>query len=202
MTASSFEPDLSRWDAWSPAEAAQHLAGVETPWYVTAGWALDLFRGRQTRDHEDLEVAVPAHGFGAVQHALSEFELWAIGDGLAHPLTPETLATSHQTWVRESLTGTWRLDVMREPWDGDVWVFLRDHRIRLPHSRVIAHTVDGIPFAQPEIALLFKAKAVREKDEDDFVSVLPLLDPAQRRWLTEALTLVHPGHRWLTAMTA
>lgn len=202
MLGASFEPDLSAWDAWHPSDVARNLAGVAAPWYVTAGWALDLFQGRQTRDHDDIEISVSAHGFPAVRRALSEFELYAIGAGLAHPLTPETLAATHQTWVREPGTALWRLDVMREPWDGDTWVFRRDSRVQLPRTRVIAHTEDGIPYANPEIALLYKAKAVREKDEADFATVLPLLGCSRRNWLSDALELVHPGHRWLEALRA
>ncbi len=200
MLGASFEPDLSAWDAWHPSDVARHLAGVEVPWYVTAGWALDLFHGRQTRDHEDIEIAVPAGGFSDVGRALSEFELYAVGAGVAHPLTPETLAATHQTWVREPATALWRLDVMRETWDGDTWVFRRDPRVRLPRTRVIAYTDNGIPYAQPEVVLLYKAKAVREKDEADFGAVLPLLGSSRRNWLSHALTLVHPGHRWLEAL--
>jgi hypothetical protein len=48
------------WDAWSPREAAARLAGVDVPWAVAGGWALDLFRGEVTREHSDLEIAVPA----------------------------------------------------------------------------------------------------------------------------------------------
>lgn len=47
------------WDAWHPLEVAQRLRGVDVPWCVAAGCALDLFRGKQTREHEDLEIAVP-----------------------------------------------------------------------------------------------------------------------------------------------
>lgn len=202
MDQASFEPDLSAWDAWHPSEVARHLGAVDMPWYVTAGWALDLFHGRQTRDHEDIEIAVPAEGFPAVRFALSEFELYAIGAGLAHRLTPETLAATHQTWVREQTTALWRLDVVREPWDGNTWVFRRDSRVRLPRTRVIAHTDNGIPYAQPEVVLLYKAKDVREKDEADFAAVLPLLGSSRRNWLSEALTLVYPGHRWLEALRA
>lgn len=200
MAQTSFEPDLSAWDAWHPSEVARLLRDVDTPWYVTAGWALDLFRGRQTRDHDDVEIAVPADGFSEVQRALSEFDLDAIGRALAHPLTPEALAEHHQTWVRERATGHWRLDIMREPWDEDTWVFRRDTRVRLPRVRVIAFTGDGIPYARPEVALLYKAKNARPKDHDDFARVLPLLDPAARRWLAETLALVHPRHRWLETL--
>ena len=55
-------PDLELWDAWHPAFAAGRLADLDVPWYVAAGWALDLLRGRQTREHEDLEIAVRRNG--------------------------------------------------------------------------------------------------------------------------------------------
>jgi len=202
MADAPFRPDVAKWDAWHPAEVARRLASVDVPWYVTAGWALDLFQGRQARPHDDLEIAVPEHGFEAIREALVAFELFAVGDGYAHPVDERSLAEHHQTWVRERATGVWRLDVMREPWDGDTWVCRRDARIRLPAARVIAHTADGIPYAQPEIALLFKAKAAREKDEADFERVLPLLGLRQRRWLAQALELIHPRHRWLEALRA
>ena len=197
----SFRPDVAKWEAWHPGEVARRLVDVDVRWYVTAGWALDLFHGRQTRPHDDLEIAVPEHAFPAIRDALAEFELFAIGDEYAHPLDDRMLAEHHQSWVREPATGVWRLDVMREPWDGDTWVCRRDARIRLPATRVIARTADGIPYAQPEIALLFKAKAPREKDEADFERVLPLLGLRQRQWLGTALGLIHPQHHWLSELT-
>lgn len=167
---------------------------------MAAGWSLDLFRGEQTREHEDLEIGIPADAFPEIRRALCELELWVVGDGLAHGVSPETLAAHHQTWAREPATGIWRLDVMREPWEGDTWTCRRDSRIRLPRARLIERTGDGIPYAAPEVALLFKAKAVRPKDEEDFASVLPLLEGSRRRWLADALALVHPGHPWLAAL--
>ena len=202
MAGRAFEPDLTLWDAWHPTEVARRLTGVDATWYVTAGWALDLHHGRQTREHEDIEISVPEAQFPAVRKTLSGLELWVVGGGLAHPVEPEALAMHHQTWVRDPVTRTWRLDVMREPWEGETWVFRRDPRVRLPTERVIAHTKDGIPYARPEIALLFKAKASRPKDDADFASVLPLLDRGQREWLAGSIALVHPGHHWLRALSA
>ncbi|WDG31046.1 hypothetical protein N7925_23290 [Streptomyces sp. CA-278952] len=46
----------ARWSSsWTPGEVAQRLAGISTPWCVAAGWALNLFRGGQTRVHGDRE---------------------------------------------------------------------------------------------------------------------------------------------------
>jgi hypothetical protein len=192
--------DLDEWDAWTPAEAARHLEQLEAPWYVTAGWALDLFLGRQTREHDDLEIGVPSNRFAEAHEALDGFELVVVGGGKAWPLDPATLATHHQTWVREVGGGPWRMDVFREPWDGDVWICRRNAGIRLPASRLISCTSDGIPYAQPEVVLLFKVTSARPKDEADFTMVLPHLNAARRRWVRDALALVDPEHRWLDTL--
>jgi hypothetical protein len=192
------DPDPSAWDAWRPEEVNRLLAGVRAPWYVAAGWAIDLFLGGQRRDHEDLEIAAPQARFDEIAHALSAFEIFVIDPPRAWPLLehPATLET-HQTWVREPATGLWRLDVFREPSDGDTWICRRDATIRMPYERLIERTADGIPYGRPEVVLLYKAKHTRPKDDADFAAALPRLEPDRRRWLRNALVLVHPGHRWL-----
>jgi hypothetical protein len=80
---------------------------------------------------------------------------------------------------------------------GETWICRRDVRIELPYDRLIAVTGNGIPYVRPEVVLLFKAKAMRAKDDGDFAAALPRLTPDQRDWLKDALMLVHPGHRWL-----
>jgi hypothetical protein len=204
----AFERDDERWDAWHPAQAARLLGGVAVPWYVAAGWSIDLFLGGDWREHEDLEIAVPADRFSAVERALAGFELFVPGkdgDGrdVAWPFTSaeDDLEEHHQTWVREPATGLWRLDIFREPSDQDTWICRRDERIRLPYDEVIVRTEDGIPYARPEITLLFKAKhAHQAKDEADFAAVLPLLEPRRRSWLERAISLVHPGHPWIARL--
>jgi len=200
----AFEPDVSKWDAWRPEEAARLFAQVEAPWYVAAGWAIDLCLGGQRREHEDLEIAVPRDQLGEILDALAGFEFFAAGvpgPGLVTPLEyadADAVESYHPTWVRERARGIWGLDVFREPADGDTWICRRAESIRLPYDQVIARTVDGIPYGRPEIVLLFKAKhAHRLKDQADFEAVLPRLEPDRRRWLAEALGIVHPGHEWL-----
>jgi hypothetical protein len=70
----------------------------------------------------------------------------------------------------------------------------------MQYARVIELTGDGIPYGRPEIILLYMAKHARPKDDGDLAAVLPHLDLARRRWLAEALELVHPGHRWLAEL--
>lgn len=199
MTA--FEPDVSKWDAWRPDEIARLLADVRVPWYVAAGWAIELFLGGERREHEDLEIAVPNTRFDEVAEALEGFEIFVItGRAEATPLgdARDRLMDTHQTWIREPATGSWRFDVFREPSDGDTWICRREPAIRMPYERLIEWTDDGIPHGRPEVVLLFKAKhAHMAKNERDFAVTLPRLDAERREWLRDALERVHPGHRWL-----
>ena len=185
-----------RWDAWTPADVAQRLAAVRAPWCMAAGWALDLLVGEITRDHDDIEIGVPAARFDEVVAALPDHEWDVVGDGRVWPY-PEQLATHFQTWLREPATGTYRLDVLREPHVDERWVCRRDRSITLPYAELIRRTGDGIPYVIPEVALLFKAKHLRDKDEADFARVLPALQSAQRSRLRGWLSRVHPGHRWI-----
>jgi hypothetical protein len=188
------------WDAWHPAEITERLAGVDVPWCVAAGWALDLFRGEVTREHGDLEIAVPAGRFGPIRAALADFEVEVIGSGRRWPLDSAAFDVMTQTWVRAPGHGVYRLDIFREPHDGDTWICRRDESIRLPYDQIIVTSPAGIPYLVPEIVLLFKAKQIRPKDQADFSGVLPLLTPARRAWLAAALARVHPGHPWISEL--
>jgi hypothetical protein len=198
-------PDVDAWAAWSPGHLAERLHGLTIPWYVAAGWAVDLFRGGQTREHEDLEIGVPAACFDVLPALFPELDFWVPdGPGRLAPMTAQTLAgESHQTWAWDPVAQRWRFDVFREPHDGDTWICRRDEaRIRRPYAEIIRRTDDGIPYLAIEVALLFKAKHVRAKDEADFTGALPLLTRPERGWLDAALGVVHPAHPWRMRLRA
>jgi hypothetical protein len=92
----------------------------------------------------------------------------------------------------------WRVDLFREPSEGGTRIARRDESIRMPYEELIRFTTDRIPYARPEV-ILFKAKHTREKDDADFAAVLPRLGDAERRWLANALALVHPDG-WIAAL--
>jgi aminoglycoside-2''-adenylyltransferase len=197
-------PDWKLWDPWTPEQIAEFLGGLALPWYVAAGWAIDLFHGEQRREHEDLEVAVPNRRFAELATRLDGFEVFVItGPGEGMPLDGawDRLDDTHQTWVRDPESGRWKFDLFREPSDGETWVCRRDSALRMPYGRLIEWTPAGIPYGRPEVILLFKAKhAEQEKNRSDFADTLPLLDEARRAWLREALERVHPGHEWLAEL--
>ncbi len=194
------------WAAFTPDELAPLLEGLDVRWRVSAGWAVDLFVGRQTREHEDLEIAVPDSAFPVLRRHLSRFDFvvpgsTSPGQGHTWPADEAALAWSHQTWARDG-DGLFRFDVFREPHDGDTWICRRDTSIRRPYREVVRVTAEGTPYEAPEVVLLFKAKHARPKDEADLDTVLPLLDAAVLDWLHHALTQVHPDHPWAERVRA
>ncbi len=195
--------DPPPWDAWRPEQVTAMLARVDVPWCVAGGWALDLFRGEQTREHGDLEIAIPdtPEAFGAVRTALAGYTFEVIGSGQAWPLDSPAFAVMYQTWVSDPDTGVYRLDVFREPQRDGAWACRRDETITLPYQQAICRTAAGVPYLAPEIALLFKAKhADLDKNQADFAGARPLLSGPALDWLRWTVRQLHPGHQWLAEL--
>lgn len=169
------------------------------PWHVVGGWAIDLFLGEQSRPHEDLEISVLRPDFSAVRQHLAAFAFHVVGDGEVQRLRTgaEPPEDRHQNWVLDEAAQAWRMDVMLEPGDENTWVFRRDSSISAERGFMEATTGDGVPFLRPHGALLYKAKATREKDEADFTNCLPRMGDGERQWLAVALAAAHPEHPWI-----
>ena len=196
-------PPFDAWQPWAPREVADRLAGIDAPWCVIGGHAIDLFLDRETRPHHDIEIATTRDGFAQIRERLQQRHvLYAIGDGTLRRLSPSDAypRDRHQCWVLDERVGAWRLDVMQEPGDATTWRFRRDERITVPRANIVRHTRDNIAYLAPEVVLLFKAKGMREKDESDFTLVAPLLPPTQRAWLIDTLSRTHSDHPWIAAL--
>jgi len=190
------------WSPWHPTELAARLSAVTRPWCIVGGWALDLWHGHQTREHEDLEFTVLRHDLGAFRGALEGMEFHLVGDGIVEPLpaNEEPPATISQVWCLDVEARRWRVDMMIEPGTLDTWIYKRDPAISLPRAEIVARTEDGISYLKPAAILLFKAKYQRAKDEADFERALPKLLSSERQWLKTSLAACHPGHEWLSSL--
>jgi len=203
---------VSPWGSWnplSPQDGAILLSSLTVPWWISGGWALDLYMGRQTRDHADLDVQFLRRDQQVVRAA---FAGWDVQAALPHPRAEDWPfqewrhgddldARIHDIWCRPSPGEPWRVQLMLADSEGDEWLFRRDQRIRRRVATIGCWSEDGLPYLAPEIQLLYKATAFpRAKDEADFAQVAPHLAPERRQWLRVSLALVHPGHPWATAL--
>jgi hypothetical protein len=99
------------WDSWDPSGIAKQLDGVPARWFVVGGWALDLFHGRTTRAHDDLEIAVPMWDFDLIRARLSAYEFFVAGADGFWPVESGAPPTSsiNRPWcaTRRLVCGAW-----------------------------------------------------------------------------------------------
>ncbi|MFF1839892.1 nucleotidyltransferase domain-containing protein [Streptomyces sp. NPDC058231] len=191
------------WGPWEPAplaEVARRFAPLRTPWWIAGGHAIELAVGHSFRGHADIDVLLLRRDQLTAQRTLAGWEWWAadppgtLRPWLRHEILPPEV---HDIWCRPGPDEPWRIQFMLDEADGDEWVFRRDSRIRLPLDRLGRVSGDGIPYLEPHVQLLYKAKSRRPKDEVDFTTTLPVLDADRRAWLTETITLAHGAdHPW------
>jgi hypothetical protein len=67
--------ELYHWEPLSVEKTVELLAGLETPWRIAGGCAIDLFVGRTTRTHGDLDVLIRRVDQLRVQAHLSQWDL-------------------------------------------------------------------------------------------------------------------------------
>jgi hypothetical protein len=194
---------LGGWEPLTVDDVRSTFKQATFPWWIVGGHAIDLCIGRETRTHGDIEVAVLRRDQVALQDLLRTFELWYVpepGKGLVRwdrgtALPPE----AHEIWSRETGHELWTLEILVEEAIDDRWIYRRDDRVSAPLSE-IGRDIDGVPVIRPEIALLYKSKGSRERDQADFAAVLPHLDRSARTWLADALELTGTGGGWVEAL--
>lgn len=169
-------------------------------WGFAGGWALDLFQGRETREHHDVEIVVFRKNQQDLKEYLKDWEFSKVIKGEFHPWQDEYLELPvHEIHAIHKSTGE-LLEVLLNEEIDDRWVYRRDSRISIDHQSAFGKTEDGIPYLKSEIVLLYKAKNSREKDDLDFYKTLSYLNESQKKWLKGAIELSIPNHKWLASL--
>ncbi len=185
----------------------RELIDFDRPWWVGGGWAIDLFLGRVTRLHCDVDISIARSDQLTLQAHLSErnWKLMAPDDGRLEPWPPSVFLELPRHQAHAHRDGEF-LDVLFGEVSDGVWRFRRKQEIVRTMDRVVMRNADGVPFIAPEIALLFKSRSVdddrRQKDRDDFELASPRLEPERRAWLRWALTVWDPAHPWIARLDA
>jgi aminoglycoside-2''-adenylyltransferase len=179
------------------------LREFPAPWFVCGGWAIDLFVGRQTREHSDLEIGIFREDQQAVRRHFLDWNPGKVVDGPSGPLIVPwydgewLMLPIHQVKLYRDGFSPREFEFFLNDMDGDRWLFRRMPEITLPRERLVRVADDGIPYVAPEVQLLYKARLTREQDVHDFGVAVPSMDADERSWLRRSLELFLPGHEWL-----
>jgi hypothetical protein len=195
-------PSYESWRTLTPSEAVPLLSALRAPWWAAGGWALDLYLGKVTRPHKDLDIGIFRKDAAIVLAALPGWEFFEARDGVLSRLAvgdaPRVEVNS--LWCKRANAAQWELELMLDESEGEFWVFRRDPRISYPLSSAIRRNPEGIAFLAPEIQLLYKARATRAQDQADFDHAVPHLARAARSWLHDSLMSMDPEHAWISIL--
>ena len=191
------------WQPVTPDQAADLLVGFPDPWWLAGGWAIDLFAGRTTRSHGDMDIALLRGSEPALRAHFAGWDVQIAHNGAFEAWSGEILdPTRHQFWSRRQANGPWVLEVLLEDHSDGLWHFRRHASVVLPVKDLTRRNDAGVPYLCPEITLLYKAKSSDEvRNARDFETAAPLLDDNARRWLLRSLKEAHPGHPWIRRLS-
>jgi hypothetical protein len=198
--------NLSLYDKWSPLSVTEVIALLtDAPfiWGLAGGYAIEQFLGTPIRSHGDIDIVVFRDEQITLQRWLEGWQLYA-----ADP--PGTLRVwaeeeylpfgIHDIWGYRQGAAAWELQIMLAETEGSAWFSRRDSAIRGPREDMITRYT-GVPCIRVEIQLMYKAKALRPKDDQDFWACLRLMNASQKEWLKASLYTLYPeGHRWFDSL--
>lgn len=169
--------------------------GLGVRWWVAGGWATDLFLGRVTREHGDVDVLVLDRDQDRLREKWLEgaLERRHKGEVAGWPEHDRLVAGPDLLCPAGGRVGGWKVEIMIGMTRGESWVFHRGNfSIERPISELGSVDAFGLPYLAPEVSLRTRARFNRETDELDFQHVLPALSAEQRVWLRESLPGDHP----------
>ncbi|MEH7610154.1 nucleotidyltransferase domain-containing protein [Gottfriedia acidiceleris] len=166
-------------------------------WYIAGGWAIDLFLGKQTRNHYDIEIAIARKDQLYLKEYLHNWTFNKVIKGVLSTWENEYLELPiHEIHGKNDETKD-ELEVLLNEIELNDWKFRRDESITCKLDSFYRVTNEGIPYLNPEIVLLYKVRNTREKDHQDFKNVKDYLNLSQKTWLRESILIHHPNHEWL-----
>lgn len=173
------------------------MSNFNNSWFIAGGWAIDLFMGRETREHKDIEIAIFRKDQLYLKEHLKDRDFKKVIKGEFYPWENEFLELPiHELHGLYMLNGE-RLEVLLNETKDDEWKFRRDLTISYSLESVWSYSDTGIPYLNPEIVLLYKVKNTREKDHQDFMLIKDYLKNEKKKWLQYAMKLHEPEHKWL-----
>ncbi len=185
-----------------PLQIAAVLRDFKPSWFTAGGWAIDLFLEKETRLHQDIEIAI----FRKDQAALHDyFDGWLLRKVVNREMVnwhrDEWLPPPiHEIHCYKEMAQPPQIEILLNESNETEWIYRRNENVRRSLVKTQLEASSGIKFLCPEIVLLYKSKNPRARDEQDFQAVVKRLDAEQKEWLKDAIKVSNSEHHWLRSL--
>ncbi len=199
-------------DAPAPvARVAKLMATFRPRWALCGGWAIDAWRGSQSRDHGDVDIVVFHDDQGALFEHLAGWRLVAHDAKVSDDTTErwDGRRLELPAHIHTTDEDGFELEVLLNESTGTEWVLSREPRIAVPLRECVRRSGWRVPTVLPGLLAFYKATAYFadasqghrfEQDEADFRALLPHLPAESHKWLHGTVGMLHPGHPWLASL--
>ena len=187
-------------------DTVELLSPLGGSWWVTGGWAIDLFVGRVTRTHNGVDLFMLDRDRRVIEPLIAHGDQSGQAAAATRlPATERPGGTGPSWCVLDAPEIALRTQVAFCTPAGEDLIFASKPTVRRQHSDATAMRF-GVPIINPAVVLCLRAFSFRVQDDEDFVAAFPLLDPADRVWLAHEIRVrapsssAEPGrrtHPWL-----
>lgn len=169
-----------------------YMEGAGIDWAVCGGCAIDLFVGRMTREHADVDVAVCWDQRDRLLAYLlkGDFRAFEPENGLLREVKSagDDYRRNDNLWCVKKGSGAYRIERQHENYyqittarrhqdtldfieflfnrrNGERFIYKRDQRVT--HDAAVAYSGAAIPYLAPELVLLYKSAFIRSLKSRD-----------------------------------
>lgn len=161
------------------------------PWFIMGDWAIELFLGKETRIHDDIEIGIYREQQMQLLRYLEKYKKFYIDN------RSRIGKYEKKEWKKEYLRLPIRelcieyegseIKILLNEKDDVDWIYGRNNKIKHERSNVIRYTDDRIPYLCPEIVLLYKTMEMRDKDKDYISNVFEKMNESEKKWLIDSI---------------
>jgi len=155
-------------------------------WFICGGWAIDLFIGKETRKHNDIEIGILRKDQNKLWEYFGNYEIFYVNNmNNYEKILWDGEYKNLPIHEFNCKIGELNLEILLNECDENNWIFRRDNNIKFNLNEIVKIYENNIPYLIPELVLLYKLSNLKEKDKMDFKNIIPYLSNEKINWLNQ-----------------
>ena len=154
-------------------QVAGLMRGFPHPWYIAGGWAVDLYLGRETREHDDIDVVILRKDQFELQRYLTNWAFVKVVDGQRLPWTDRERLDLPVHEVHATSRNRARIEFLLNESSGGTWQFRRNLAVTRQLNHIGAQTSTGVRSSHPRLSCCSRRNPPRPRTRTISISSIP-----------------------------